>query len=94
MLFGGTGQVGSELSRTLPSLGPVVTPRRPDIDLADPDSMIRCIRASEPSLIINAAAYTAVDAAEQARLMKRAGFTSGLLCFLFALFYVGKMFQP
>ncbi|MBT3307306.1 MAG: hypothetical protein HN377_12610 [Alphaproteobacteria bacterium] len=35
-----------------------------------------------------------VDAAEQARLMKRAGFTSGLLCFLFALFYVGKMFQP
>ncbi|MBT5046918.1 MAG: dTDP-4-dehydrorhamnose reductase [Rhodospirillaceae bacterium] len=65
LLFGGTGQVGSELSRTLPSLGPVVTPRRPDIDLADPDSMIRCIRASEPSLIINAAAYTAVDAAEQ-----------------------------
>jgi len=35
-----------------------------------------------------------VDAAEQARLMKRAGFTSGLLCFVFSLFYVGKMFQP
>jgi len=35
-----------------------------------------------------------VDEAEQNRLMKRAGFTAGLLCFLFALFYVGKMFQP
>jgi hypothetical protein len=31
---------------------------------------------------------------ERARLMKRAGFTAGLLCFLFALFYVGRMFQP
>ena len=35
----------------------------------------------------------AVDNAEQARLLKRAGITSGLLCFLFSLFYVGKMFQ-
>ncbi len=35
-----------------------------------------------------------VDEAEQNRLMKRAGITAGMLCFLFSLFYVGKMFQP
>ncbi len=35
-----------------------------------------------------------VDEAEQSRLLKRAGITAGMLCFLFALFYVGKMFQP
>lgn len=35
-----------------------------------------------------------VDEAEQNRLLKRAGFTSGLLCFLFSLFYVGTLFQP
>ncbi len=35
-----------------------------------------------------------VDEAEQTRLLKRAGFTAGLLCFLFSLVYVGRMFQP
>jgi len=43
---------------------------------------------------VKKAGEDAVDAAEQARLMKRAGFTSGLLCFVFSLFYVGKIFQP
>ena len=35
-----------------------------------------------------------VDEAEQNRLRKRAGITAGMLCFLFALFYVGSLFQP
>lgn len=35
-----------------------------------------------------------VDEAEQKRLYKRAGFTAGLLCFLFALFYVSRLFKP
>jgi hypothetical protein len=35
-----------------------------------------------------------VDEAEQNRLRKRAGITAGMLCFLFALFYVGRLFQP
>jgi hypothetical protein len=35
-----------------------------------------------------------VDEAEQARLMRRAAFTSTLLCFLFSLFYVSRLFQP
>lgn len=35
-----------------------------------------------------------VSASEQARLKRRAGFTSALLCVLFALFYVGRLFSP
>jgi len=35
-----------------------------------------------------------VDETEQKRLMKRSGFTAGLLCLLFSLFYVGTLFQP
>ena len=35
-----------------------------------------------------------IEEAEQNRLLKRAGITAGMLCFLFSLFYVGKMFQP
>jgi len=35
-----------------------------------------------------------VDAAEKKRLLKRAGATSALLCFLFSLFYVGRLFAP
>ena len=35
-----------------------------------------------------------VDEAEQKRLLKRAGATSALLCFLFSMFYVGRLFSP
>ena len=35
-----------------------------------------------------------LDAAEEKRLMRRAGATSALLCFLFSLFYVGRLFSP
>lgn len=35
-----------------------------------------------------------VDEAEETRLLKRAGITAGMLCFLFSLFYVGRLFQP
>jgi len=65
LLFGGTGQVGSELVKRFRPIGGLVLPERPDVDLADPDSLKRCIQNAEPSLIINAAAYTAVDAAEE-----------------------------
>ncbi|MBC8338030.1 MAG: hypothetical protein ISR51_00900 [Rhodospirillales bacterium] len=43
---------------------------------------------------IKKAGEDTVDDAEMARLMKRAAFTSALLCFLFSLFYVGKILQP
>ena len=35
-----------------------------------------------------------VTEAEQKRLLKRAGVTAGMMCFLFSLFYVGNLFQP
>lgn len=64
LLIGKTGQLGWELERTLPPLGEVIACDYPAIDLSDPDSIREVIRQSKPGLIINAAAYTAVDRAE------------------------------
>jgi dTDP-4-dehydrorhamnose reductase len=64
LLTGKTGQVGSELLRLLPSVGEVVAPGRPELDLLDTGSIRRVVREIRPELIVNAAAYTAVDAAE------------------------------
>jgi len=64
LLTGKNGQVGWELQRTLASLGEIVAVGRREMDLADPDSVRNVIREVRPSLIINAAAYTAVDKAE------------------------------
>jgi dTDP-4-dehydrorhamnose reductase len=65
LLTGKTGQVGSELLRLLPSLGEVIAPGRHELDLLDTDSIRRAVREIQPGLIVNAAAYTAVDAAER-----------------------------
>jgi dTDP-4-dehydrorhamnose reductase len=64
LLFGGNGQVGWELRRTLAPLGRVQTLERADVDLVDHDALRRVVREAAPSLIVNAAAYTAVDRAE------------------------------
>ncbi|MGB7846088.1 MAG: sugar nucleotide-binding protein, partial [Candidatus Acidiferrum sp.] len=64
LLTGKTGQVGSELLRTLPALGEVVAPGRKELDLLDPVSIRRALREIRPEIIVNAAAHTAVDAAE------------------------------
>ena len=64
LLTGASGQVGSELRRTLAPLGDLVAPSRADLDMADADSVRRCIRRLHPRWIVNAAAYTAVDKAE------------------------------
>jgi dTDP-4-dehydrorhamnose reductase len=64
LLVGKNGQVGWELQRTLATLGEVVAVDRKGMDLADPDSIRSAIRAARPDLIVNAAAYTAVDKAE------------------------------
>ena len=64
LLIGKSGQVGWELERTLAPLAPVVAAGRAEIDLVDADSIRRRIRDVDPCLIVNAAAYTAVDAAE------------------------------
>lgn len=66
LVFGKNGQVGWELQRSLALVGDVVFLGREDRggDLLDIDSMIARIREEKPGIIFNAAAYTAVDAAE------------------------------
>lgn len=68
LLIGAEGQVAFELRRTLACLGEVhVRGRRsePPLDLGDFDAVRAAVRALEPGLIVNAAAYTAVDQAER-----------------------------
>jgi dTDP-4-dehydrorhamnose reductase len=64
LLVGRNGQVGSELHRLLPELAEVVALERQQLDLLNPDSVRRVVREIRPQLIVNAAAYTAVDSAE------------------------------
>ncbi len=66
LLTGKTGQVGHELITALAHLGHVVVVGRAQLDLTQPDSIIRCIRDTAPDIIVNAAAFTAVDDAEAA----------------------------
>jgi dTDP-4-dehydrorhamnose reductase len=64
LLTGRTGQVGYELQRSLQGLGEVIAPDRAELDLAGLDGLRAAIRSIRPNLIINPAAYTAVDKAE------------------------------
>ncbi|KVT83615.1 dTDP-4-dehydrorhamnose reductase [Burkholderia ubonensis] len=64
LVTGVGGQVGFELARTLQGLGRVVTVDRVALDLADVDRIRAVVRDVRPALIVNPAAYTAVDQAE------------------------------
>jgi len=64
LLTGKNGQVGGELLRLLPQLGEVVALGHDQLDLSNPADIRRTIREVRPQLIVNAAAYTAVDQAE------------------------------
>jgi len=64
LVTGVNGQVGYELLRTLQGLGRVVALDRAALDLADPAQTRSKVRELKPSVIINPAAYTAVDKAE------------------------------
>ena len=64
LLIGRVGQLGWELRRTLPTLGEVVAVDFPAIDLTQPDSIRSWTDRVGPDIIVNAAAYTAVDKAE------------------------------
>jgi len=64
LLTGKNGQVGWELQRTLAPLGKIIAVDRQTLDLSNPDSIRAVIREVKPSLIVNPAAYTAVDKAE------------------------------
>jgi dTDP-4-dehydrorhamnose reductase len=64
LLAGANGQVGFELARALQGLGTLVALERSALDLADFAQVRSVVRKVKPALIINAAAYTAVDRAE------------------------------
>lgn len=64
LVFGKNGQVGTELQRALAPGATVIALGRSDADFQKPQSVVDAVRATEPDLIINAAAYTAVDRAE------------------------------
>jgi dTDP-4-dehydrorhamnose reductase len=68
VLFGMNGQVGWELQRSLAALGEVVSVGRHNsttkADFLNPNSVSQIVREVKPNVIVNAAAYTAVDAAE------------------------------
>lgn len=68
LLVGAKGQVGKELQRTLMPLsdryGELVALGRAELDLSDLDAIASTVQHLQPSLIVNAAAYTAVDKAE------------------------------
>ncbi|MDZ4202924.1 MAG: dTDP-4-dehydrorhamnose reductase [Gallionella sp.] len=64
LLTGAGGQVGWALRRALPASCTVIAPGRDLLDLSDPDSIRRAVRECRPDIILNPAAYTAVDKAE------------------------------
>jgi len=73
LLIGSSGQVSWELLRCVQPLGEVISASRTPskllqsqiVDLADPDSIRHVIREVKPAIVLNAAAYTAVDKAEE-----------------------------
>jgi len=65
LLTGATGQVGWELARSLQPLGDVVACDRRRADLSDPGRLADLVASVAPRVVVNAAAYTAVDRAEQ-----------------------------
>lgn len=64
LLTGKNGQVGFELARALAPLGTLHAHDRATLDLANADALRCACRGLKPDLIVNAAAYTAVDRAE------------------------------
>jgi dTDP-4-dehydrorhamnose reductase len=67
LLIGKNGQLGWELHRTLATLGELTAVDYPEINLETPESAQALIRQIRPQVIVNAAAYTAVDQAETER---------------------------
>lgn len=65
LITGANGQLGFELARMLAPADSTVATDRASLDLADADAIVAAVRAARPSLIVNAAAYTAVDRAER-----------------------------
>ncbi len=81
LLIGKVGQVGWELRRALAPMAQITCVDFPDIDLTSGDSICKWVRETRPNIVINAAAYTAVDKAEAEPelAMKINGLAPGIL---------------
>lgn len=81
MLLGRNGQVGWELRMTLSPLGEVIALGRRELDLTDYKAIRQAFREIKPDLIVNAAAYTAVNQAEEEPELAKAvnGVAPGIL---------------
>ncbi|TMS59101.1 dTDP-4-dehydrorhamnose reductase [Imbroritus primus] len=81
LVTGCNGQVGFELKRSLAPLGEVVALDRAACDLTRPDALRQIVRELRPDVIVNPAAYTAVDKAEQEAALAHAvnGVAPGVL---------------
>lgn len=71
LLTGVQGQVGFQLQRSLACLGELHKTTRQDLDLSDISAIRSLVQQIKPDLIVNAAAYTAVDKAEQEKDLAR-----------------------
>jgi dTDP-4-dehydrorhamnose reductase len=72
LILGSSGQLGVELGRSMPPGSDVVALSRKDVDLTDESGLRGSIRRAQPNIVINAAAYTAVDRAESEPGLARA----------------------
>jgi dTDP-4-dehydrorhamnose reductase len=64
LIVGANGQVGVELQRSFANAGEVLCYGRDKVNLAEPSEVRALVRDTKPAVILNAAAYTAVDRAE------------------------------
>jgi len=64
LLIGCNGQVGTQLKKALQPYNNLIAVARPEVELVQPETIKNLIKQWEPQIIINAAAYTAVDKAE------------------------------
>ena len=72
LITGANGQVGWHLQRILAPLGEVLAIDVEEVDLTDLDAVSRTVREFAPDIVVNAAAYTAVDKAESEPDLARA----------------------
>jgi dTDP-4-dehydrorhamnose reductase len=81
LVTGAAGQVGGDVARLLSAHEQVVAHDRSTLDLEKPDDIRWCVRDARPDVIVNAAAYTAVDRAEsdEARAQAVNGVSPGIL---------------
>jgi dTDP-4-dehydrorhamnose reductase len=64
LITGKDGQLGWELQRSLAGLGDIVATGRQELDLSDPTGIRQLVRSIRPDVVLNTAAYNAVDRAE------------------------------